>query len=266
MQPVPIALQECYGTPGIKDFVIIVPNLSTDYELSRLNGIDLTLTDAGWPFAAENAEAIAAHWAECTAAKPKLFNGKVLLMSGGGLEDGRFTADLIEVDYASFLTWRDWGWADKTVYDLYGSAVAVSSDGAMVMGRMAAHTVNAGLIYPPGGSLTREDLLDGNRIDIFGSIARELEEETGLVASEASAERVYIASFDQRIAVGQVLSFPYDAPEMERKLAAFLEQEAEPELDRIMLIGDMAQLADAEMPPHARAFASVVLEGVRPDT
>lgn len=265
MQPVPFPRRECYGTPVIKDSVIIVPNSSTDYELHRLNALDLTLTDEPWPFAAENDQAIAEHWAGCIAANPKLFNGNVLLMSGGGLEDGCFRANLIEVDYASFLTWRDWGWADKSVHDLYGSAIAVSSEGAMVMGRMAAHTVNAGLIYPPGGSLTREDLLEGNKIDLLGSIARELEEEAGLDAHEATPDGIYVASFDQRIAIGQVLRFPYSNDEMERRLAAFLEAETEPELDRIMLINDIRELEGAKMPPHARAFASVVLEGVEPD-
>ena len=236
-----------------------MPNSSTDYELRRLNSIDLTLTDAAWPFAVNNAEAIAVHWAGCTKANPALFNGDVLLMSGGVFEDGDFRADLIEVEYASFLTWRDWGRADKTVFDLYGSAVAVSSDGALVMGRMASHTVNAGLIYPPGGSLTREDLIDDRKIDVFGSIARELKEETGLEASQAEAGEVYVASFDQRIAIGQILRFPDNADKLAQQCADFLTGETDPELESIMLIRDRAELAEFKTPPHARAFASILL-------
>lgn len=251
--------------PVIKGFVIIVPNSSTDYELNRINAIDLTLSDAGWPFAVENAAAIAEHWAGCTRDNPALFNGNVFLMSSGGLEGSRLTAELIEVDYASFLTWRDWGWPDKTAHDLYGSAIVLSSDGAMLVGRMSPHTVNAGLLYPPGGSLNREDLLAGNKVDLFGSIARELAEETGLDAAEAEAGEVYMASFDQRIAIGQVLRFPHDAAELVRKFSIFLESEPDPELEQILMIRNVAELAGHKKPPHAEAFASAVLGSATAD-
>ena len=236
-------------------------NTSTDYELKSVSSVDLTLTEAPWPFAQKHSAEIECHWASCIEQNPKLFNGNILLMVSGGLVDGDFTAELVEVDYASFLTWRDWGWSDKSVHDCYGSAMVVSSDGAIILGRMGVHTLNAGLLYPPGGSLTCEDRFENGKVDLPGSIARELEEETGLLASNAESGGFYMAASDQRIAIGQILRFPETATQLVEKIERFLASETEPELAGIVALRDPAGIDPSIMPPHGRAFSSVVLEG-----
>ena len=131
---------------------------------------------------------------------------------------------------------------------------------ALVMGRMGNHTVNAGKIYPPGGSLTREDLLPGGAVDLTASIARELDEETGLDATEAKAGGFYMAAFDQRIAIGQVLHFADNAEALAARTEAHIAAEELPELSEAVIIRHMDDLDPELMPPHARAFASAVLE------
>ena len=41
---------------------------------------------------------------------------------------------------------------DYGIYNLFGSALIVSGDGALIFGVMGADTANAGRVYPPGGS------------------------------------------------------------------------------------------------------------------
>ena len=231
-----------------------------DYRFDPVQRVTLQLTEGSWPFAAENQAEIAAHWQGMTTANPALFNGNLLLMVSGGLSNGLFSADLIEVDYASFITWRDWGWCDKSVHDCYGCAVLVSSDGALVMGRMGAHTVNGGKVYPPGGSLNREDLRAGGQVDLAASIARELHEETGLAASEAEADGFYMVSSDQRIAIGQVLRFNEDAEALAARIQQHISSEAQPELSEVIIMRHADDVDPRKMPPHARAFSSVMLE------
>lgn len=234
-----------------------------DYRLSPVERVELRLTDDTWSFAAENAAEIADHWADMTAANPTLFNGNVLLMASGGLTNGLFKADLIEVDYASFITWRDWGWCDKSVHDCYGCAVLMSSDGALVMGRMAPHTVNGGMIYPPGGSLTRDDLLPGGKVDMTGSIARELAEETGLAASEAEPGGFYLTASDQRLAIGQVLRFDQTAEELAARIEAHIAAEEQSELSQVIIMRQVSDVDPKIMPPHARALSAAMLENTR---
>ena len=136
----------------------------------------------------------------------------------------------------------------------------VSSDGALVMGRMAAHTVNGGMIYPPGGSLTREDLHRDGSVDLSASIARELAEETGLAAADAEAGGFFMASSDQRIAIGQVLRFAEDAETLATRVRAHIASEAQPELSEVVVVRHLGEVDANVMPPHARAFSSAVLE------
>ena len=92
------------------------------------------------------------------AEKPKLWNGRVLLGRNPVFTGDRFSADYFETDFASFLAWRDWGFADKSVFNGFGMGALRGSDGAFVLGEMAAHTANAGRIYFPAGTPDLDDL------------------------------------------------------------------------------------------------------------
>ncbi len=231
-----------------------------DYKLYPVEQIALRLTEGTWAFAEDNRAEIAEHWQGLVSANSTLFNGKLLLMVNGGLSDGVFQADLIEVDYASFITWRHWGWCDKSVHDCYGCAIIMSADGALVMGRMGNHTINAGMIYPPGGSLTREDLAPEGAVDMTASIARELYEETGLPAAEATSEGYYMAASDQRIAIGQVLRFNQSAADLVSRIERHMASETLPELSEVVVMRELGEMDPDVMPPYARAFSTVVLD------
>ena len=91
----------------------------------------------------------------------------------------RLRASYFETDFASFLAWRDWGFPDRDVFNGFGMGALRCSDGAFLLGEMADHTANAGRIYFPAGTPDLDDVKLG-AVDIAGSIAREIEEETGL--------------------------------------------------------------------------------------
>ena len=98
----------------------------------------------------------------------------------------RFGACYFEADFASFLAWRDWGFPDRGVFNGFGMGALRGSDGAFVLGEMGQHTANAGRIYFPSGTPDLDDLSDG-AVDIAGSVAREVEEETGLTPADYRA-------------------------------------------------------------------------------
>ena len=105
----------------------------------------------------------------------------------------RFSASYFETDFASFLAWRDWGFPDPAVFNGFGMGALRCADGAFVLGEMGQHTSNAGRIYFPSGTPDLDDIRDGT-VDISGSVARELEEETGLAPPTIAATRIGTAS------------------------------------------------------------------------
>src|ERR1700682_4808693 len=156
--------------------------------IHRVTQLDLKFQPVPWPFADERRADIDAHFAVKQREKPKIWNGRILLARNPVFTANRFSATYCDVDFASFLAWRDWGFADKSVFNGFGMGALRSSDGAFVLGEMAAHTANAGRIYFPAGTPDLDDLKDGT-VDIAGSVARETEEETGLRPADYSAAK-----------------------------------------------------------------------------
>jgi hypothetical protein len=102
-----------------------------------------------WPFAVERRADIDAHFALKQSEKSQLWNGRVLLGRNPVFSGDRFSADYFEADFASFLAWRDWGFADNSVFNGFGMGALRGNDGAFLLGEMAGHTANAGRIYFP---------------------------------------------------------------------------------------------------------------------
>jgi 8-oxo-dGTP pyrophosphatase MutT (NUDIX family) len=223
--------------------------------------LDLKLTADPWDFALAQRSRIDAHWAALTAANPGLWNGDILMCSEVALAKGELTARFIQSDYASLVAWRDWNWQASRALNCFGSAVVISSDGALLYGRMAAHTLNAGRVYPPGGSLEPGDVLEDGSIDLTGSIARELAEETGLDVAQAEPGG-FLAIFDdrRRLAIAQLLRYPESSARLAKRVHDYLASEHKPELAGIEIITERAQL-NATMPGFAQELARHLLPG-----
>jgi 8-oxo-dGTP pyrophosphatase MutT (NUDIX family) len=120
------------------------------------------------------------------------------------------------------------------------------------MGRMAAHTANAGRIYFPAGSLEAVDFV-GGLADLDGNMAREVREETGLDLGQAQPDPGYLLLPTGRLAlVIRIFRFDASAAELAGAARDFLAARHDDELDAIL---DFAPgQTDPAMPPLARRF------------
>jgi 8-oxo-dGTP pyrophosphatase MutT (NUDIX family) len=208
--------------------------------IETIDALDLSLTQRAWPFAESEAERIAAHWRTRIAAKPKLFNGRVLLMGRHAIERAREGATLrgeyFETDFAAFLAWRDFGYPDPAVINTFSMAALIGSDGGFLVGEMAPHTSNAGAIYFPAGTPDRKDVFAG-KVDLTASALRELNEETGVEPREVTFAPAWTVVYaPPRIACLKIMRLAEPAETVRTRIEAFLAKDKEPELSAMQVV------------------------------
>lgn len=221
--------------------------------IHRVTQLDLKFIPWTWRFADERRAEIAVHFLAQQSEKPKLWNGRVLLGRNPVFAGKRFCADYFETDFASFLAWRDWGFPDNSVFNGFGMGALRSSDGAFVLGEMASHTANGGRIYFPSGAPDLGDLRDGF-VDIAGSVAREVEEETGLTPADyrTNAHWDCVVS-GAAIAVIRILNVAMTGETLRQKIRGNLANHQSPELSEIHVVRGVADITPA-MPRFVTAF------------
>jgi 8-oxo-dGTP pyrophosphatase MutT (NUDIX family) len=221
--------------------------------IHRVTTLDLAVRPVVWPFAEQRRAEIAAHFAERQRERPKIWNGQILLGCDPMFSDGHLAATYFETDFASFLAWRDWGFPDSAVFNGFGMGALRTSDGAFVMGEMAQHTSTAGRIYFPSGTPDLDDVRDG-MLDIPGSVVREIEEETGLIPGDYTAEADWhCVVTGQAIAMMQILNLDMPGEAARARIEANLADQDEPELSAIHLVRGMDDLTPT-MPRFVTAF------------
>jgi 8-oxo-dGTP pyrophosphatase MutT (NUDIX family) len=221
--------------------------------IHRVTTLDLPVRPWPWRFAEERRADIAAHFAGKQREKPKIWNGRVLLGRNPQFAGERFSADYFETDFASFLAWRDWGFPDSGVFNGFGMGALRSADGAFIMGEMGQHTSNAGRIYFPSGTPDLDDISNG-AVDIAASVAREVEEETGLKPADYRAGAHWDCVFTGP-AVAMIKTLHVDMPgeALRKRIEANLIRQSQPELAAIHLVRGVSDLTDA-MPRFVTAF------------
>ena len=226
--------------------------------IHRVATLDLGFRRQPWPFADQRRAEIDAHFAIQQREKPKLWNGRVLLAHNPVFSGDRFSAGYFEADFASFLAWRDWGFPDQEVFNGFGMGALRCSDGAFVLGEMGQHTANAGRIYFPSGTPDLDDLSDG-AVDIAGSVAREVEEETGLTSADyrAGAHWDCVVS-GSAIAMIRILNVDLTGEAARARIEANLARQQQPELAAIHLVRGVSDLT-AAMPRFVTAFIEAQL-------
>ena len=152
-------------------------------DLTRIESLDLSLGEYHWPFAYQRRAEIDAHFEKLRQAKPSMWNGRVLLMNSFEITGDALRGDCFETDFASFVAWRDFGFPDMSIKNVFAMGTLRGSDGGYVLGVMGAHTMNAGSIYFPAGTPDPSDIR-GGKVDLEASVRREVQEETGLAAAE----------------------------------------------------------------------------------
>jgi 8-oxo-dGTP pyrophosphatase MutT (NUDIX family) len=221
--------------------------------IHRVTTLDLSLRPTPWPFAEQRRADIDAHFARMRSEKPQLFNGRILMGRNPVFSANRFSADYFEADFADFLAWRDWGFPDRDVFNGFGMGALRCSDGAFVLGEMGDHTANAGRIYFPSGTPDLDDIRDG-AVDMAGSVAREVEEETGLTSADYRAgEHWDCVVSGATIAIIKILSVDSSGEALRARIEADLARQRQPELAAIHLVRSADDLT-AAMPRFVTAF------------
>src|SRR3954449_8307304 len=223
-----------------------------DPVIRRVATLDLSFCSERWPFAERRRADIEAHFAAAQRERP-IWNGRILLGRDPVFTAERLSARYLEVDFAGFLAWRDWGFPDPGVFNGFGMGALRCADGAFVLGEMGQHTSNAGRIYFPSGTPDLDDVRDG-ALDISGSVTRELEEETGLAPGEYESEpHWHCVHTGPALAMIRMLRIDMPADAVRDRIVANLAAQHQPELSAIYLVRGVRDLTSA-MPRFVAAF------------
>jgi 8-oxo-dGTP pyrophosphatase MutT (NUDIX family) len=226
--------------------------------IHRVTTLDLAVQPWSWPFAQARRAEIDAHFALMQREKPKLWNGQVLLGRNPVFNGERLSASYFQTDFASFLAWRDWGFPDSDVFNGFGMGALLSRDGAFVLGEMGEHTANAGRVYFPSGTPDLDDIR-GNALDIEGSVAREVEEETGLTAADYRPGAHWDCVFTGvAVAMMRILHVDMPGEALRARIEANLARQRQPELSAIHLVRGTGDLTPS-MPRFVAAFVEAQL-------
>lgn len=200
-----------------------------------LRAVRLAYRPEPHPFHLANAERARRNWRREKALRPKLFDGKVALASAIALDDGTFAAECHLVPFSTFLLWR----RERPVigaFHVFAMPLLVTSDGALIVVRMARHTANAGRIYAPSGSFDAADL-SGGGFDIAGNIRREVAEETGLdlaMAMQLGGDAVLIQN--TIVTLGREFRLAFSAAQILARIDAHIAAQDDPEIDAAFVL------------------------------
>jgi len=200
-------------------------------EIIPITGTDIRFVSGNWPLPADIRANVPATWAQLKAEKPHVWDGRILGFTPPQIgADGILRADASEDAYSAFLTWRQAGFPEIGVFHVFGTALILSSDGALIFGVMGGDTVNAGRVYPPGGSLEPRDVRADGMVDVELCIKTELVEETGLRTEDAEPGALLAIFEGQRLSISRVFRFAMTADELLVNIRANLDAQEEREL------------------------------------
>lgn len=216
--------------------------------------------DGRWTYPEANAAEIATDWADSVRANPTLYDGRMLMTVEWSLLHERFAASLSECAYSAFLSWRDRGCRDRAVVNVFSSAVVVSADGAVILGRSADHTSNAGLVYPFGGSLEPADVDRTGQVDARSSAVRELAEESGLDAADATCDDPLIVRDGPRLSIAYVFRFPQTADRLRAMVESEISRQSRPEIADVVVVRRKSDIDAGRMPGYTQTLIEHLLD------
>ncbi len=222
-------------------------------EIYELDSVEIAVEPWSWTFAVERRDEIDRHFAQVQRNRAGVWNGRVLLVNRYAISGRVLRGACFETDYASFLAWRHWDFADRAVANVFAATALQAADGAYLVGEMAPETAAAGRLYFPAGTPEPNDIAAGV-LDLAGNVRRELKEETGLDIGELKVEPGWSAVIDRcYIAVLKRVAARQSADELRSRILRHLASEANPELADIHIVRGPDDL-DSRMPAFVIAF------------
>lgn len=218
-----------------------------------LDRVDIALDAAPHPFGPANRQEIERNWAAELAARPRLFNGPMVLLSALALRGGGLAGTYQPIDFATFMYWRKTRPAGGE--HCFAHAMPVSADNALIAVKMGGHTANAGRVYFAAGSFEPDDFV-GGMLSVEANMRREVAEETGLDLGEADAERGFHAwSDDRQTVVFRRYIFADDAETLAARIANFVAADPDPEITGPVILRGVADL-----PPEAPDYMTRIVD------
>jgi 8-oxo-dGTP pyrophosphatase MutT (NUDIX family) len=215
-----------------------------------------------WSFAAQHAAEIDVHWKRRSADNPNFFNGTLYVLadysiSPHGVLDGRF----LRTDFKSFLYWREAGFPHSGVRDAFGSGVIRSADGLVLLGRQREGHLNSGLCYLPGGFIDARDVRADGTIDIDGSVAREIAEETGLDPATLTRPGGYLVTITgSLLSIAVLWTSDLPASALADQARRHIASDPESELADVLFVAPGEEHAHLDIPHFARALLTALVD------
>lgn len=226
-----------------------------DAVITRVSSVHARSEIRRWRWADDNREAISANWQRRIADKPRMFNGRVLLLGDISVAPETCSSIYFEVDYADLVAWIDMGYPDASVGNGFAMGALRGSDGAFICGIMADHTVNAGRVYFAAGTPDRSDLRSDGTVDLAGSLTRELIEETGLHEGDyiVSDEWIVVQRWPT-VAMMRMVTLNVPAEEGAAEIRARIAAQTLPELQGVRIVRGLDDIDPAAMPLFLQSF------------
>lgn len=223
--------------------------------IQRVSRVEASCVPMTWEWAERNRDLITANWRRRTADKPKMFNGRVMLLRNVEFEQDVLRNTYFETDYADFVAWIDSGYPDDSVANGFAMGALRGSDGAFICGVMGGHTTNAGRVYFPAGTPDPSDRRPDGMVDLAASLTRELTEETGLQGSEYHVDDEWIIVHRwPTIALLRMVTLPVTAEEGAVMIRANIAKDPEPELQDVRIVRGTEDIDPKTMPLFLQTF------------
>jgi hypothetical protein len=215
-----------------------------------------------WTWADRNRDWIETNWKRRTADRPKMFNGRVLLLQDIAFEQDLCRSICFETNYADFVGWIDKGYPDPGVANIFAMGALRGSDGAFVCGVMGAQTTNAGRVYFAAGTPDPSDVRPDGSVDLATSLTREIHEETGLVegADYHVEDEWIIVQRWPSMALLRMVTMPVTAEEGARRIRSAIAAQQDPELQDVRIIRGRDDIDPQTMPLFLQSFFEWVFD------
>lgn len=220
-----------------------------------------------WDYASSRQAETDAYWNAALRDNPALFNGRVLLMHRWEFveEEGCLILDSahFETGFKEFLAWRAQEDRAAAVRNCFAPAALCSADGVYFLGVMGDHTASAGKIYFPAGTPDPGDVRNG-KLDLAQSALRELEEETGIEATDVRVAPGWtVIDLPPRMACMREMTSLLDAKALAEAIAKNLARQKQPELAGMYQVRTVEDIDPARMPLFMQVYLRHALAGKR---
>lgn len=219
----------------------------------ELNEALVRIVDGKLAYEQENKLEIARNWEDECKANPALFNGDFFMAEQADISSGVFEAVYKRTRFETMMHWKKNRTSIKP-WHIFAVGVIVSSDNALIAGRMAPSTAAAGRVYFPAGSFDEGDVRD-EVIDIDRNMQREVMEETAINLADAhrSDSNIYLVTADSSIALFRRFYFDLSSQELLASIRRHIADEVNSELDDVIAVSRSADMSDTT-PATFRTF------------